>query len=66
MNSKLLVLDLDETLVYATEQALDYPHHSSVGKYLVYDRPHVGEFLDFCLKIVHSLVLIADCYLQQN
>ena len=50
VNSKLLVLDLDETLVFATEEQLAIPMNAKVGKYFVYDRPHVREFLAFCLK----------------
>ena len=50
VNSKLLVLDLDETLVFATEEQLDIPMSAKVGEYFVYDRPHVHEFLAFCLK----------------
>jgi Dullard-like phosphatase family protein len=50
VNSKLLVLDLDETLVFATQEQLAVPVSAKVGKYFVYDRPYVREFLAFCLK----------------
>jgi len=50
MESKLLVLDLDETLIYATEDKLGIPHNATVGNYFVYNRPHVKEFLEFCLN----------------
>jgi RNA polymerase II subunit A small phosphatase-like protein len=42
---KLLVLDLDETLVHATEEALAHPADFNVGPYHVYKRPHLAPFL---------------------
>jgi RNA polymerase II subunit A small phosphatase-like protein len=45
---KLLVLDLDETLVYATDQRLSTPEAFRIGPYYVYLRPHVHPFLDAC------------------
>ncbi|UXI70570.1 HAD family hydrolase [Tahibacter amnicola] len=42
---KLLVLDLDETLVYATEIPLGHPEDFRVGPYYVYPRPHLTAFL---------------------
>lgn len=45
VNCKLLVLDLDESLIHATEQPLETPHHFDCGPYMVYKRPHVTEFL---------------------
>lgn len=44
----LLILDLDETLIYATEEPLGRGHDFVVGPYSVYRRPHLGEFLDSC------------------
>jgi RNA polymerase II subunit A small phosphatase-like protein len=44
----LLVLDLDETLVYATERPLARPPDFAAGPYVVYRRPHLGEFLRGC------------------
>ena len=46
---KLLVLDLDETLVHARETALERPPDARVGPYVVYHRPGVAAFLDRCL-----------------
>nr|WP_293833412.1 HAD family hydrolase [uncultured Arsenicibacter sp.] len=42
---KLLILDLDETLIYATEQPLAHPADFRFDRYFVYKRPYVAEFL---------------------
>lgn len=47
---KLLVLDLDETLVFASERELDRPADLSVAGYHVYKRPHLDTFLDFAFS----------------
>ena len=44
----LLILDLDETLVHATEGPLGHDHDFTVGPYVVYRRPHLDEFLATC------------------
>ena len=44
----LLILDLDETLLYATEEPLGRAHDFVVGPYAVYRRPHLAEFLAAC------------------
>src|SRR4051794_22266208 len=44
----LLVLDLDETLIYATEQPLRRAHDFVDGPYFVYRRPSLSEFLASC------------------
>lgn len=51
--SKLLVLDLDETLVYATTTPLvDRPAANfRAGLYYVYERPHVRPFLQACFGL---------------
>ncbi|MBY0358570.1 MAG: HAD family hydrolase [Candidatus Obscuribacterales bacterium] len=41
----LLILDLDETLVRATEKRLDRPEDFRAGQYYVYKRPHLDSFL---------------------
>lgn len=43
---KLLVLDLDETLVHAREAPLERPPDFQVGEYAVYRRPHLDAFLE--------------------
>lgn len=45
---KLLILDIDETLLHATEVPLDFEHDFMFAHYFVYLRPHVFDFLDFC------------------
>jgi TFIIF-interacting CTD phosphatase-like protein len=42
----LLILDLDETLIYGTEAPLDRPCDFQVEPYFIYRRPHLPEFLD--------------------
>ncbi|MGM9484325.1 NIF family HAD-type phosphatase [Roseateles sp. NT4] len=42
---KLLILDLDETLIHATEQALDREADFQFGPYFVYRRPYLDEFI---------------------
>lgn len=42
---KLLILDLDETLIYASKETLQHPPHFEFDKYFVYKRPYVDEFL---------------------
>jgi TFIIF-interacting CTD phosphatase-like protein len=44
----LLILDLDETLLYATEEPLRRGADFTVGPYAVYRRPHLDEFLAAC------------------
>lgn len=48
--NKLLILDLDETLIYATERNLERDFDFIVGQYFVYKRPYLDEFLKFCLE----------------
>jgi len=46
----LLILDLDETLIYATRTALNRPADFQVFDYHVYRRPHLGRFLADCAE----------------
>lgn len=50
MTRKLLILDLDETLIYATERPLAHKADFRAGIYHVYKRPHVDTFLEACLE----------------
>jgi TFIIF-interacting CTD phosphatase-like protein len=45
---KLLILDLDETLLFATEAPLGRPAAFRVGPYHVYLRPHLSAFVEWC------------------
>jgi TFIIF-interacting CTD phosphatase-like protein len=42
---KLLILDLDETLIHASEEAPAVGESFRLGPYHACERPHVGEFL---------------------
>jgi TFIIF-interacting CTD phosphatase-like protein len=53
---KLLVLDIDETLIYATEEKLDRDEDFTVGPYSIYKRPGVDEFLSKCLDLFEVAV----------
>lgn len=44
-SDKLIILDLDETLIHATESELDIPSDFRFGNYYVYERPHLRRFL---------------------
>jgi RNA polymerase II subunit A small phosphatase-like protein len=45
----LLVLDLDETLVHASEVELDRAADFGACGYHIYRRPHLAEFIDYAL-----------------
>lgn len=47
---KLLVLDVDETLIHASETILDRPPDFTVFGYSVYRRPHLSNFLMVCFE----------------
>ena len=44
-SDKLIILDLDETLIHATHNELDIPFDFKFDKYFVYERPHLRQFL---------------------
>jgi len=46
----LLILDIDETLIYAAEGPLERAEDFRVGPYFVYLRPFLGEFLRFAAE----------------
>ena len=48
IQKKLLILDIDETLIFATESPLTRSPDFVAGHYLVYERPYVREFLKYC------------------
>lgn len=43
--NKLLILDLDETLIHASEKELDFKADFEFEKYFVYKRPYLDQFL---------------------
>jgi len=47
-NVKLIVFDLDETLVHASETPLPYPHSFKIASYFVYVRPYAAELIQRC------------------
>jgi carboxy-terminal domain RNA polymerase II polypeptide A small phosphatase len=44
-SKQLLILDLDETLIYSTAKKLKHKEAFLCGKYFVYTRPHLNWFL---------------------
>ena len=51
INKKLLILDLDETLIHATRIKLSREPDFMVFDYFVYKRPHLDTFLTACAEI---------------
>ncbi len=45
-SSNLIVFDLDETLIHATDTELNYPPHFTFDDYFVYERPLLKSFLN--------------------
>ncbi len=51
MKKKLLVLDLDETLIFGSEKPLERSADLIIDeKYYIYQRPHLQEFLSFSFQ----------------
>ncbi|MEM1007640.1 MAG: HAD family hydrolase [Myxococcota bacterium] len=50
MDRKLLILDLDETLIFAQETEHSTHSDFQCGHYHVQKRPHLDSFLTFCRK----------------
>jgi TFIIF-interacting CTD phosphatase-like protein len=48
-NKKLLILDLDETLIYSTETPLERTTDFLIDPYHVYKRPYLDIFITTCL-----------------
>ena len=44
-SDKLLILDLDETLIHATEKELGFSADFKFDKYFVHKRPYLDQFL---------------------
>jgi RNA polymerase II subunit A small phosphatase-like protein len=56
MDKKLLILDLDETLIHATKNKLSREADFTFFSYFVYKRPHLDMFLAECNQIYHLAV----------
>lgn len=54
--NKLLVLDLDETLVHATEKKLEREPDFQVFDFFIYKRPGLDIFLEQCLEMFEVAV----------
>jgi len=50
VSRKLLILDLDETLIHARETALDREADFRVAHYHVFRRPHLDAFQEQCFR----------------
>lgn len=48
---KIIVFDLDETLIHATKNRLDIPEDFQYEDYYIYKRPFVHEFLSACARL---------------
>lgn len=48
--NKLIIFDLDETLLHGSEYDLERPPDLNIGYYSVYVRPFAAELISFCFK----------------
>ncbi|UZR92680.1 HAD family hydrolase [Chondrinema litorale] len=53
---KIIVFDLDETLIHATKQKLGVEADFQYQDYYVYKRPYILEFLESCSKLCHIAI----------
>jgi TFIIF-interacting CTD phosphatase-like protein len=60
MRKKLLILDLDETVVFATEQKLARDEDFRVAEYFVYKRPGLDRFISFAFEHFNLAVWTAS------
>ncbi len=56
MNDKLLIFDLDETLIHGTEQPLERVADFQVAQFSIYWRPYVRELMLFCSDHFHVAI----------
>ena len=54
--NKLLILDIDETLIYSSNKQLDRLPDFKLDEYFVYIRPGVNEFILTCSKLLDLAV----------
>jgi TFIIF-interacting CTD phosphatase-like protein len=62
MEPLLLILDLDETLMWATEVPMERAPDFTIGPFFCYKRPYVGEFLGYCLSSFKVAVWSSSTY----
>ena len=55
-NDILLILDIDETLVFSTLTPLDREEDFMIDQYFVYRRPHLNDFFPYCLDNFRTAV----------
>lgn len=56
MTKKLLILDLDETLIHATKEVKEFPHDFTYHPYYVYTRPYLTDFLESVSSTYHLAI----------
>ncbi|MEZ5335075.1 MAG: HAD family hydrolase [Methanolobus sp.] len=70
MKDKLLILDLDETLIHSEMNGLGHQHDFRCSDYYVYKRPFLEEFLEFIASLFEVAVWTsassdyADCIIS--
>ncbi|MBV6624580.1 MAG: HAD family hydrolase [Rivularia sp. (in: Bacteria)] len=58
--NKLLILDIDETLIYSSETQLERTPDFKLDEYFVYIRPGLEEFISNCSKLFYLAVWTAS------
>ena len=58
--NKLLILDIDETLIYSSEKQLDRIPDFRLDEYFVYIRPGLEEFIFNCSKLFNLAIWTAS------
>ena len=58
--NKLLILDIDETLIHSSEKQLDRIPDFRLDKYFVYIRPGLKEFISNCSKLFNLAIWTAS------
>lgn len=58
--NKLLILDIDETLIYSSEKQLDRIPDFKLDEYFVYIRPGLNKFILSCSKLFYLAIWTAS------
>ncbi|MBD3424639.1 MAG: NLI interacting domain protein, partial [Candidatus Latescibacteria bacterium] len=56
MKRPLLILDLDETLIFSIEKPIEAGHDFKCGEYFVHKRPYLAEFISACAQVYEIAV----------